>query len=64
MADEALPTLNKEMMGKDWREPRVKAAFVMAPAWSWIFDATEPLTYRYSHVFHRIDSGQCPRDQE
>jgi len=37
-ADEALPTLNKEMMAKDWREPRVKAAFVMAPAWSWLFN--------------------------
>ncbi len=37
-ANEALPTLNKEMMSKDWREPRVKAAFIMAPAWSWLFD--------------------------
>lgn len=35
---EALPTLNKEMMQKDWREPRVKAVFVMAPAWAWLFD--------------------------
>jgi predicted dienelactone hydrolase len=35
---EALATLNKEMLVKDWREPRIKAAFIMAPAWSWIFD--------------------------
>lgn len=35
--NEVLPTLNKEMMAKDWREPRVKAAFVMAPAWAWLF---------------------------
>lgn len=37
-ADEALPTLNKEMMGKSWHEPRIKAIFVMAPAWAWLFD--------------------------
>jgi predicted dienelactone hydrolase len=37
-ADEALPSLNKEMMAEDWRDPRVKAAFVMAPAWAWLFD--------------------------
>ncbi len=37
-ADEALPSLNKAMMSKDWRDPRVKAAFVMAPAWAWLFD--------------------------
>jgi len=37
-SDEALPTLNKEMMRKDWRDPRVKAVFVMAPAWAWLFD--------------------------
>jgi predicted dienelactone hydrolase len=37
-ADEALPTLDKGMMGKDWRDKRVKAAFVMAPAWAWLFD--------------------------
>lgn len=36
--DEALPTLNKQMMSKDWRDARVKAAFIMAPAWSWLFD--------------------------
>ncbi len=36
--NEALPTLNKEMMAKDWKDPRIKAAFVMAPGWAWIFD--------------------------
>lgn len=36
--NEALPTLNKEMMSKDWRDKRVQAAFVMAPGWSWLFD--------------------------
>lgn len=35
--DEALPTLNRPMMAKSWREPRVKAAFIMAPAWAWLF---------------------------
>lgn len=38
LADAALPTLDKTMMAKDWRDPRVKAAFIMAPAWSWLFD--------------------------
>jgi predicted dienelactone hydrolase len=37
----ALPDLNKEMMSKDWRDPRIKAVFVMAPAWAWIFDEKE-----------------------
>lgn len=37
-ADEALPTMNKEMMAKDWQDVRVKAIFVMAPAWAWLFD--------------------------
>lgn len=37
-ADEALPTLDKAMMSKDWRDKRIKAAFIMAPAWSWLFD--------------------------
>jgi predicted dienelactone hydrolase len=35
---DALPFLNREMFAKDWKDPRIKAAFVMAPAWSWIFD--------------------------
>lgn len=37
-ANEAISTLNKEMMSKNWRDNRVKAAFVIAPAWSWLFD--------------------------
>ncbi len=37
-ANTLLPTLNKEMMAKDWREPRIKAVFLMAPAWAWIFN--------------------------
>lgn len=36
--DEALPTLNKEMMANGWRDGRVKAAFIMAPGWAWLFD--------------------------
>lgn len=36
--NELLPDLNKEMISKDWKDPRIKAAFIMAPAWSWIFD--------------------------
>lgn len=39
-ADEALPTLNREMMAQDWRDSRIKAAFIMAPAWAWLFDET------------------------
>jgi predicted dienelactone hydrolase len=38
LANQALPTLNKEMMSQDWRDARVKAAFIMAPAWAWLFD--------------------------
>lgn len=37
-ADEALQTLDKQMMSRNWRDPRIKAAFIMAPAWSWLFD--------------------------
>lgn len=37
-ADEALPTINKELMAKEWQDLRVKAAFIMAPAWAWLFD--------------------------
>lgn len=37
-AKEALPTLNNEMMARDWRDQRIKAAFIMAPAWAWLFD--------------------------
>lgn len=37
-ADEALPTLDKALMSKSWHDPRITAAFVMAPAWAWLFD--------------------------
>lgn len=36
--NEALPTLNKAMMTKDWKDQRVKAAFIMAPSWACLFD--------------------------
>ncbi|OJV07781.1 MAG: hypothetical protein BGO14_04650 [Chlamydiales bacterium 38-26] len=36
--NEALPTLNKTQMSKDWRDKRIKAAFVMAPSWPGLFD--------------------------
>jgi len=36
--DEALPTLSKQMMARDWRDRRVKAGFLMAPAWAWLFE--------------------------
>lgn len=36
--NEALPTLDRKMMAKDWRDRRIKAAFLMAPAWAWLFD--------------------------
>lgn len=37
-ADRALPSLNKQRMAADWRDSRVKAAFIMAPGWAWLFD--------------------------
>lgn len=43
-AEAALPTLNKQMMAKDWRNEHIKAAFIMAPAWAWLFDE-ESLTH-------------------
>lgn len=36
--NEAFPTLNKTQMSKDWRDKRIKAAFVMAPSWPGLFD--------------------------
>lgn len=35
---ELVPTLDKQKMAQDWTDPRIKAAFLMAPAWGWIFD--------------------------
>ncbi|MCH9611774.1 MAG: hypothetical protein S4CHLAM102_02480 [Chlamydiia bacterium] len=31
------PTMNKKKMAQNWRDKRVKALFVMAPAWGWLF---------------------------
>lgn len=53
--NEALPTLNREMMAKDWRDARVKAAFIMAPAWAWIFDEN---SLRHISVPSYIVAGQ------
>lgn len=36
--NDLLSDLNKEKMSQDWKDSRIKAAFIMAPAWSWIFD--------------------------
>lgn len=38
LANQALPSLDKEKMAQDWKDPRIKAAFVMAPGWAWLFD--------------------------
>jgi predicted dienelactone hydrolase len=37
----ALPSFDRERMKADYRDPRIKAAFLMAPAWAWIFDAKD-----------------------
>lgn len=39
--NEALPTLNTTQMAKDWRDKRIKAAFIMAPSWAGLFDETQ-----------------------
>lgn len=31
-------SLDKNKMSRSWKDSRVKAVFVMAPAWAWIFD--------------------------
>ena len=36
--EKALPTLDKKKMMQSWKDTRIKAAFLMAPAWAWIFD--------------------------
>jgi predicted dienelactone hydrolase len=36
--DLVLPSLDRDKMSQDWRDNRIKAAFIMAPAWAWIFD--------------------------
>lgn len=35
--EETLKTFKKDKMASDWRDKRVKAAFIMAPAWAWLF---------------------------
>jgi len=37
--EEGLASLDRKMMAKNWRDSRVKAAFVISPAWGWIFDS-------------------------
>ena len=36
--EQALPSLDKKKMSQDWQDRRIKAAFLMAPGWAWIFD--------------------------
>jgi predicted dienelactone hydrolase len=36
--EQALPNLDKKKMAQDWKDSRIKAAFLMSPAWGWIFD--------------------------
>lgn len=38
LAGDAMKTFDKGQMPKEWRDKRVKAAFVMAPGWAWLFD--------------------------
>jgi predicted dienelactone hydrolase len=37
-AQDAINSINKDAWTKDYRDPRIKAAFIMAPAWTWVFD--------------------------
>lgn len=41
-----LPSLDREQMLKDYRDPRIKAAFLMAPSWSWVFRSDDMKTIR------------------
>ncbi len=36
--EQALPTLDKKKMTQNWKDKRIRAAFLMAPGWAWIFD--------------------------
>ena len=36
--EKALPTLDKKNIMQSWKDMRIKAAFLMAPSWAWIFD--------------------------
>ena len=33
-----MPLLDKDKMSQDWQDKRIKAAFIMAPAFAWLFD--------------------------
>jgi len=33
-----LPTLDQRKMTQDWKDSRIRAAFIMAPAWAWLFN--------------------------
>jgi predicted dienelactone hydrolase len=36
--EQGLPFLDKEKTAQEWKDERIKAAFLMAPAWAWIFE--------------------------
>ena len=36
--DQVLPSLDRKKMSQNWKDSRIKSAFLMAPAWAWIFD--------------------------
>lgn len=40
-ASAALATWDRERMKEDYRDTRIKAAFLMAPAWSWVFNKSD-----------------------
>lgn len=40
-ASAGLPTWDPERMKEDYRDNRIKAAFLMAPAWSWVFKKSD-----------------------
>ena len=39
--EQALPYLDKKKGAQDWKDARIKAAFLMSPAWGWIFDKND-----------------------
>ncbi len=38
---EAAKTLDHSKMTQNWRDPRIKAALLLAPGWGWIFDKND-----------------------
>lgn len=40
-AKAALSTWDRERMKQDYRDTRIKAAFLMAPAWAWVFNKSD-----------------------